>query len=116
MPTFKLLDVLALEVEWYGCPYPNDYAKELGKGNNQSLPIPDFYDRGNYNYAIADNWKWSVYAKKMFLHDHFGVIVQCARDHSRLESLLDEAKYNELEESLQENRMWWWMMKIVAQF
>jgi len=116
VPTFKLLDVLALEVEWYGCPYPDDYARELGKGNLASLPIPDFYDRGNYGYAIEDNWKWSVYAKKMFMHDHVGVIAQCARDHTRLESLLDEAKYDELEESLQEKRMWWWMMKIVAQF
>jgi hypothetical protein len=54
--------------------------------------------------------------KKMFMHDHLGMILQVARDHTRLESLLDEAKYNELEESLQEKRMWSWMAKVVAQF
>jgi hypothetical protein len=116
IPTFKLLDVFSVEVEWYGSPYPNNYAKELGKGNNSSLPIPDFYDRPNYGYAYEDNWKWSFYAKKMFMHDHYGVILQVARDHTRLESLLDEAKYFELEESLQEKRMWSWMAKVVAQF
>jgi hypothetical protein len=110
------LDLLAVEVQWYGCPYPNNYAKDLGKGNLQSMPIPDFYDRPNYGYAYEDNWKWSVYAKKMFMHDHLGMILQVARDHTRLESLLDEAKYNELEESLQEKRMWSWMAKVVAQF
>jgi len=41
------------------------------------------------------------------------MILQVARDHTRLESLLDEAKYNELEESLQEKRMWSWMAKVV---
>jgi hypothetical protein len=116
VPTFKFLDVLSVEVEWYGCPYPNNYAAELGKGNIPSLPLPDFYDRPGYLYTYEDNWKWSVYAKKMFMHDHYGVILQVARDHTRLESLLDEAKYNELEESLQEKRMWSWMAKVVAQF
>jgi hypothetical protein len=109
-------DVLAIELEWYGCPYPNNYARELGKGNIQSMPLPDFYDRNDYGYVNEDNWKWSVYAKRMFMHDHFGVIVQVARDHMRLESLLDEAKYNELEESLQQKRMWSWRFKVLAQF
>ncbi|HAJ78684.1 MAG TPA: hypothetical protein DCO75_02845 [Fibrobacteres bacterium] len=110
------LDVLAVEAEWYGCPYPNNYATELGKGNTKSLPLPDYYDRTDKGYVNQDNWKWSVYAKKMFLHDHFGVILQLARDHTRLESLLDEAKYYELEESYGQKKMWGWMIKFIGQF
>jgi hypothetical protein len=116
IPAFKLLDVFSLEVEWYGSNYPNNYATELGKGNLQSLPLPDFYGRSDWEYVTADNWKWSVYMKKMFMNDHFGVILQLARDHMRVESLLDEAKFYDLEEALGQNRMWWWMIKVVGQF
>jgi hypothetical protein len=115
IPTFRMLDVLSLEVEWYGCPYPNSYAMELGKGNNPSLPLPTYYDRPQ-NLYTEDNWKWSVYAKKMFSHDRFGIVVQCARDHSRMQSLLDEATYWELEEAMSKNAQWYWMTKIIAQF
>jgi hypothetical protein len=116
IPTFKLLDVFSFEGEWYGCPYPNNYATELGKGNLQSLPLPDFYGRADRNYVIDDNWKWSFYAKKMFFNNRFGFILQVARDHMRLESLLDEAEYYDLEESLGLKSHWWWMTKIIAQF
>jgi hypothetical protein len=114
VPTFKLLDVLSLETEWYNCPYPNNYYSELGVGGNASLPIPDHVPRSSL--INVDKWRWSVYAKKMFMHDHFGVILQCARDHMRLQSITDEAKSYELEEALEQNRMWWWMAKLVAQF
>ena len=116
VPTFKFLDVLSVEVEWYGCPYPNNYATELGKGNIQSLPLPDFYGRADRGYVTEDNWKWSIYLKKMFMHDHLGVILQLARDHTRVQSLLDEAQFYDLEESFGQKRMWGWMSKIVAQF
>ena len=116
VPMFKVLDVFSVEAEWYGCPYPNNYATELGKGNSQSLPLPDWYGRGDRGYVVQDNWKWSVYLKKMFMNEHFGVIVQCARDHIRLESLMDEAKFYDLEESLGQKRMWSWMVKLLGQF
>jgi hypothetical protein len=117
VPTFKLLDVLSIEVEWYGCPYPDDYKISLGTGNDLGIPMPDPNQRVVSNtYTYEDNWKWSVYLKKMLMHDHFGVILQCARDHMRLQSLVDESKSSELETSLEEKRMWWWMAKVVAQF
>ena len=116
IPTFKTLDVLSFEAEWYGCPYPNNYATVLGKGNIQSLPLPDYYGRADQRYVIDDNWKWSFYAKKMFFNDHLGFVLQIARDHMRVESLLDEAKFYDLEEALGLKSHWWWMSKIVAQF
>jgi hypothetical protein len=117
VPTFKLLDLLSVEVEWYGCPYPDNYKISLGTGNDLGVPLPDPNQRVvSNNYTYEDNWKWSVYLKKMLLHDHFGVILQCARDHMRVQSLVDESKSSELETSLEEKRMWWWMAKLVAQF
>ena len=113
MPTFKLLDVLSLETEWDGCPYPNSYADENGPSDKTSMPLPDQLLRP----VNSNKWKWSVYAKKMFLQDHFGVILQCARDNMRLQSVTDQSMSSELRAALdQNNNMWWWMMKIVAQF
>jgi hypothetical protein len=111
IPTFKLLDVLSLEFEYYRCPYANNYYNELGVGPGQSLPIPDFSTYIDYS---ADNWKWSVYAKKMFAHNHFGIIAQFARDHIRTETIVDEGA--EIEEALRTNAQWWWAAKVLAQF
>jgi hypothetical protein len=116
IPTFKFLDVFALEFEWYGCTYSNNYGMELGKGNDPSLPLPAYSGRQPVSYTLQDNWKWSVYAKKMFAKDHLGIIVQCARDHSRLQSQINEMQWWELEESMSRNSQWYWMTKIVAQF
>jgi hypothetical protein len=111
IPTFKVLDVLAAEVEWYGCTYPNNYYNELGVGPGQSYPLPDYDPYFNYN---ADNWKWSVYAKKMLLDNHFGIVVQVARDHIRTETIVDEGA--DLEQALRSPKHLWWMAKCVTAF
>jgi hypothetical protein len=111
VPTLKALNVLAVEVEWYGCTYPNNYYNELGVGPGQSYPIPDYDPYFNYN---NDNWKWSVYAKKMFAHDNFGVVVQVARDHIRTETIVDEGA--DLEQALRSPKHLWWMAKVVTAF
>jgi hypothetical protein len=113
VPTFKLLDVLSLETEWYGCPYPNNYQTVDGIGTAKTYPLPDPQTRP----LNSDKWKWSVYAKKMILHDHFGVVFQCARDNMRLQSASQQSMVSEMETALdQNNKMWWWMTKLVAQF
>lgn len=114
IPTFKVLNILSLELEYYGCPYPNSYRRRLGPGPSQSYPVPD--PQGNHpnmDYT-KDNWKWSLYAKKTFFDDHLGVILQFARDHTRNETVIDEAF--DYEEALGNNDHWWWMMKLFAQF
>jgi hypothetical protein len=113
VPTFKILNVLALECEWYRCPYPNSYKNREGEGKSNSYPVPDYVNRSNVDYS-ADNWKWSVYAKKTILNDHLGIILQFARDHIRTESLVDESW--DYEEALSLNKQWYWMMKLEAKF
>lgn len=112
-PTFKLLDVLSTEVEWYGCDYPDNYYHVVGASTLPTLPLPYNYSRNPYDY---DHWKWSVYAKKKFAHDHFEVIVQCARDHLRLQTLDDNSAISEFEDAMTLPNQWYWMTKLVAQF
>jgi hypothetical protein len=107
-------DILAVELEWYGCPYPNSYKKRLGPGPSQSYPVPDALgNHPNMNYS-ADNWKWSIYTKRDFMKEHLGIIFQVARDHIRNETVIDESF--DYEEAVGRNDMWWWMAKIVARF
>jgi hypothetical protein len=114
IPTFKLLNVLAVELEYYGCPYPNSYEKRLGPGSNQSVPLPDPQSNHSSLDHTKDNWKWSVYAKRTFFGDHLGLILQFARDHTRNETVIDESF--DYEEALGKGDHWWWMMKLFAQF
>ena len=114
VPTFKILNVLAAEFEWYGCTYPNSYKYRLGPGYHLSYPVPDDPSRISVNYATTDNWKWSIYAKRMFFNNHLGVVVQLARDHIRNITLVNESY--DYEETLSDPDQWWWMAKIVTQF
>ena len=104
IPTFRVLDVLALETEWYGCPYPDGYMEIVRNG----LPIPDQYT----NYQNTP-WKWSVYAKKEVAAG-FSLVAQCARDHTRLTTEL--AKNVDYDETLVGNNQWWWMAKVLYTF
>lgn len=114
-PTFKILNVLSFEFEWYGCPYPNSYKNRLGAGVHQGYPVPDNDNlRPDKDYTKKDSWKWSIYAKKTFLNDHAGCVLQFARDHIRNTSAINEA-YN-YEESLSRPDQWYWMAKIFADF
>jgi len=114
IPTFKLLDVFALEAEWYGCPYPNSYENRLGPGPNTSYPVPDSPIHLAFANYASDNWKWSVYAKKTFFEEHLGFVVQLSRDHTRNETLIDESY--DYEEAFSLNKQWMWMAKIVGKF
>ncbi|MBN1129384.1 MAG: hypothetical protein JXA71_10375 [Chitinispirillaceae bacterium] len=117
LPAFHLLDVLAFELEWYGCTYPNSYEKRLGPGFRTGYPVPDFpaggSDSENLGDYTKDNFKWSLYGKKMFFRDRLGFVLQFARDHIRNETLVDESF--DYEEALRKPDTWWWMAKLVAQ-
>lgn len=114
VPTFKILDVFSLEFEWYGCAYPMSLKDAVKLQSQIALPIPSNAYGRSYDMYTKDNWKWSVYAKKMFAHEHLGIIVQFARDHLRFQHILDEPKV--YEEALIAPNQWWWTMKLVARF
>ena len=81
VPTFKLLDVLSVQWQWFGSRYPNDATTYVLDG----LPTPVssiWASSGSSTYpdSTKDNWKWCVYAKKT-LFDHFFIVGQVASDH-----------------------------------
>jgi hypothetical protein len=80
LPTFKVLDVVALEFEHYAYPFTPSNQNAIMK----AAPLPE-------NEGVAwrpedwksDDWKWSVYLKKTLIP---GIIftLQLSRDHYRL--------------------------------
>ena len=116
IPTFKLLDVLTAEVEWYGCTYPNN---DQYKGEQEPFPVPVSPSANSgvgvsaFNYAVTDNWKWAVYAKKSFKCGAY-LVGQVARDHIRNETPLMSTV--DREEALRALQAWFWEIKVGYQF
>jgi hypothetical protein len=109
IPGFKVLDLISLECEWYGCTYPMNLANAVRLGNQYAYPIPAEYNKP-LSWYTSDNWKWSVYLKKTLANDHLSIILQFARDHMRFQHILDEPKV--YEEALVRPSNWWWTTKV----
>jgi hypothetical protein len=118
IPTFKFMDVLSLEAEYYRMPYPNDYGPQLRwSSTTQGSPVPS-PGLSNYQMTVTnvydtDSWKWSVYARK-FINKNFAVILQAARDHNR--TMSSYALYEDGEEAFTRNNQWYWAVKLVSVF
>ena len=94
LPTFKLLEVLTLQAEYYQSPF-----NDIDRYNSASLPIwgaqfaqdslttilTDAQGRVIPASNHKDDWKWSIYAKKT-INKAMNVYVQAASDHLRLMS------------------------------
>jgi hypothetical protein len=106
-PTFKLLDVLNMEIEYFGSKYLNDAAQFINLG---SQPQPSLIIFQNTTTGLVESkYKWSVYAKKSFFDGHFAVAGQVGRDHMRLPcASYNDEMWNEL---LVEDKDWWWVLK-----
>jgi hypothetical protein len=114
VPGFKVLDLVSLEVEWYGCTYPMNLYDAVRKGNYNAYPIPSNFYGMPASWYTSDNWKWSVYARKMLANNHCSIILQIARDHMRFQHLLDEPKV--YEEALVRPNNWWLTTKVTWLF
>ena len=108
IPTFKLLDVLNGELEWFGAQYYNDASYVINKGQN-AMPLPygvEFWNLGN---GVKSQIKWSIYAKKTLAGGHFAITGQVGRDHLRLPcAAYDNELWNELEVEATD---WGWNLK-----
>ncbi len=82
IPTFKLMDVLNIEIEWFGNPYVNNLNPI--KFDNQPVTLSSLQNEKSSKYMNLhdDDWKWSVYGKKTFAN-HFFIKAQFASDHIR---------------------------------
>jgi hypothetical protein len=129
LPAFKILDVLSLEVEYYGKKYVNRVPLFANSDRMLRLPLPydpnlnsgqpdgsnegglygksGLYTKSTY-YGGAAQWKWSVYAKKT-LFNNFNITAQLARDHSFIQTPLTQNI--DYEEIFIKDKQWYWMLK-----
>jgi hypothetical protein len=114
LPTFKFIDILNAELEWFGARYYNDPSNLINLG---SKPLPygvDMWNDPATPHPKKSFLKWSLYAKKTFLSGHFAIIGQLARDHLRLPcAAYSYEMWNEL---MVEADDWGWYLKTSWQF
>jgi hypothetical protein len=106
-PTFKTMDNVSFELEWFGARYFNDASSAMNMG---SAPLPwnvTYFD--DPLYPRKSQIKWSLYAKKSLFGGHFALTGQVGRDHMRLQcASYNDEMWNEL---LVESKDWWWVLK-----
>ena len=118
VPTWRILDLLTFETEYYRCPYRNDPHKNLNNPLPSALPRPNGY----YDYRVDtttvhfspddDDVKWSVYAFRDF-GNHIRLTGQIANDHMRMGG---SGFYPSSEEALSSLKDWYWMLKCMYLF
>jgi hypothetical protein len=102
------LDVLNLELEWFGAKYYNDDFNVFAANSN---PLPnDVSFWGTPGAPNKSQTKWSLYAKKSFLNGHFALTGQVGLDHTRLSNFSYD-NYQLRNELLVTNQDWWWVLK-----
>jgi hypothetical protein len=85
LPTFKVLDVLSIEVERYQSPYWN--SQEFIWKSQSPVPYIGSAAGSNYNgwndslAKTDDDWKWSIYASRK-IGKLFRISAQAASDHT----------------------------------
>jgi hypothetical protein len=117
VPTFKLLDVLSLEFEYYNNRYYNSYYNEF-IGNGIRLPIPYVQARGDQtgiDSTWAGNVKWSVYAKRS-IGKNIQIIAQFARDHRHAIINLSDPRYGDYGDNMSTVKDWYYMFKLLYSF
>jgi hypothetical protein len=84
LPTFKLLDILAFQAEYYNSPFPNNIKNLWYNGVPiWTLPYPEYPERYDEEDYKGDNWKWSVYGSRSITAG-INLFFQVASDHLRM--------------------------------
>ena len=106
VPCFKLLDVLAVELEYFKSPYANDWFGNYGSESATSKDLTGS-DEQIDNYINRDNFKWSFYAKKAI--GKFEVRAMVADDHTIYK--LYQTDYLTSEQTMQKPGDWQWSLE-----
>jgi hypothetical protein len=118
-PTFKALDVLSIEAEWWDNDFANSYwgVYPIGGGYG-TFPVPDRYGSGgqaNHLQPYGGKWHWSVYAKKTILQN-LKLTLQFARDHTIITTSETANTNGDPEEAMDGKGNWAWMSKVEYSF
>jgi hypothetical protein len=105
VPAFGLLDVVAVEIEWYGSPHTNN-------PYNDGVPVPQpRYNGVNYP-GSRDDLKWVVTARKTLLQK-LTVSARAASDHLRTDRGVG---WTGGEERLEAPDQWYWQIALSFRF
>lgn len=116
LPCWKILDVCAVEFEFFNCPYQNDFAKVQQFGRPLPVSRPDTADAYNpKTYKDGDNWKWAVFLRKD-INKNFGMVLQLGRDHQRWEWSGFQGLSYDFETAMVKKNEWSWNFKTEFKF
>ena len=106
VPTGKILDCFAVELEYFKSPYINDW---FGLFDNQSpLARPPMLAGDWDNYINKDNIKWSVYLKKVMGKFEARSII--ANDHT-IYKVVNQQLGN-FEQTMKKPKDWQWLVQL----
>jgi hypothetical protein len=112
IPTFKILDLLSVEVEYCKYPYPFDWWGALfAPSPKPKFPVSNTEKDSIWRdvYVNKDNLKWTFYLKKSI--SKFDIIGMIANDHIMYETF-DAESQNFTEQSLRDEKDWHWYIKL----
>jgi hypothetical protein len=112
VPTFKVLDLLSIQAEWFDWPFIDAYNYFTQSGLN-ATPLINYSTDYPLSAYKADSWKWSIYAKKN-VNDNFAIIGQASRDHTHHDGYYEIIKDDN--EVFTKNNEWGWWLKLEFKF
>jgi hypothetical protein len=121
VPTFRQLDVLTFELEWFGSRQPNSSDYSQASGNKDAdqdwilYPQPSIFGQLNEAGYSPEDWKkddikWSVFASRQLVKG-LKLDVQVASDNARGWVYPSGRRYWSYFRSPSD---WYWMMKVTA--
>ena len=106
LPTWKLLDCFAVELEYFKSPYINDW---FGLFDMQSqFARPPMTTKDWDNYINKDNFKWSVYLKRAVGKFELRSII--ANDHT-IYRVVNQQLGN-FEQTMKKSKDWHWLVQL----
>jgi hypothetical protein len=111
LPTFGILDLLTLQIEYLKSPYPDNNFSQF----SNNLPQPAFPgdNPGEYDVRLEngqydkDDLKWSAFLKKTVVPG-LEIYLQVANDHFRVQDVTAQPSFMPL---TQESSDWYYMLR-----
>lgn len=111
VPTFKILDVLSVEVQYWKNPYWNT-TENMWKNRS---PVPyigfqiPYYEQKADSGRTNDDWRWSIYASKK-IRNRVKISLQFASDNiARTAWMPPPPSYTRYTEVLPRTKDWYWV-------
>lgn len=105
LPTWKILDLLSFELEWFYSPYANDWFGEFAD-KEAIARQPTFLEQWD-NYINRDNFKWAIHIRKSI--GNFETRAQFSRDHTIYR--LGNLQHGSFEQTMKRPKDWHWFVE-----